>query len=303
MSLVLQRRGYASRIGEIALWGSAAILVLTVHIAAAAILMREEPEELADNGPQAAIMIELAPEPEAAIPEEEQIATDAEDQQLVETQQTEPVEEVEPVEEPPAVEPPPEVAEETPEPPPEPMIETPLPEETPPPPEIVETPPPEPVDPIEEKVTAALENVEVPLPVTRPPPPKPVQKVEKPRRQPQAQKEKAQAKVQAQPSERTAAAQTSSGAVASTMSPSTWMTRVRTKIARNARRCPSSQKGIVTVSFNFDSSGNIGRVSVARSSGDTRIDDYVVSAVRRASPVPIAPAGVASLITQSVECK
>ena len=137
MSLAMQRRGYASRIGEIALWGSAAILVLTVHIAAAALLMRQEPEEFADNGPQAAIMIELAPEPEAAIPEEEQIATDTEDRQLVETQQTEPVEEVDPIEEPPPVEPPPEVAEETPEPPPEPVIETPLPEETPPPPEIV----------------------------------------------------------------------------------------------------------------------------------------------------------------------
>ncbi len=302
-------RNRVQKIGEISLWTGASVLVLSAHIAAAALLMQEEPITEADSAPPAAIMIELAPEPEAVNTEEEQISPDMADSEKVDSEQPEPVEEVqkepEPIPDP--VEPPPEeVAEEEPT-PPEPEIAEPLPE---PPPEPIEEP-----DPLEQQMTAALENVEVPLPIVRPPPPpevaekpepkKDVKKVErrKPQQQ-QAQKEMAQAKAQVRQSDRNAASQSSTGSVfASSVSPAKWMTRVRAKIARSARRCPGGDRGVVTVSFSFDNGGNIGRVSVSRSSGSAQIDDYVTSAIRKASPIPAPPSGVASSLTQPVECK
>lgn len=302
-------RNRVQKIGEISLWTGASVLVLSAHIAAAALLMQEEPITEADSAPPAAIMIELAPEPEAVNTEEEQISPDMADSEKVDSEQSEPVEEVqkepEPIPDP--VEPPPEeVVEEEPT-PPEPEIAEPLPE---PPPEPIEEP-----DPLEQQMTAALENVEVPLPIVRPPPPpevaekpepkKDVKKVErrKPQQQ-QAQKEMAQAKAQVRQSDRNAASQSSTGSVfASSVSPAKWMTRVRAKIARSARRCPGGDRGVVTVSFSFDNGGNIGRVSVSRSSGSAQIDDYVTSAIRKASPIPAPPSGVASSLTQPVECK
>ncbi len=302
-------RNRVQKIGEISLWTGASVLVLSAHIAAAALLMQEEPITEADSAPPAAIMIELAPEPEAVNTEEEQISPDMADSEKVDSEQPEPVEEVqkepEPIPDP--VEPPPEeVVEEEPT-PPEPEIAEPLPE---PPPEPIEEP-----DPLEQQMTAALENVEVPLPIVRPPPPpevaekpepkKDVKKVErrKPQQQ-QAQKEMAQAKAQVRQSDRNAASQSSTGSVfTSSVSPAKWMTRVRAKIARSARRCPGGDRGVVTVSFSFDNGGNIGRVSVSRSSGSAQIDDYVTSAIRKASPIPAPPSGVASSLTQPVECK
>lgn len=299
-------RGTGHKIGELSLWTGASILVLSAHIAAAALLLQEEPVVDVDSAPPAAIMIELAPEPEAVNTEEEQISPDVTDAQQVESEQTEPVEEAQPEPLPEPIEPPPEVAEEPP-PPPEPEIAEPLPEPTP---EPIEEP-----DPLEQQMTAALENVEVPLPTMRPPPPppevaekpepkkEPVKRVER-RQQQQAQREQAQAKAQVTQSNRNAASQTSSGSTFSAnISPARWMTRVRAKIARNARRCPGNGTGIVTVRFSFDGSGNIGNVSVARSSGDSAIDNYVTSAVRRASPIPAPPSGVASSLSQPVKCE
>ncbi|MDE1160102.1 MAG: TonB family protein [Neorhizobium sp.] len=307
------------RIGEISLWVGAGIIVLSAHLAAAALLLKEDPVTDADSSPPAAIMIELAPEPEATNTDAEQITTDTADSQQVDSTQTEPVEQPqpdpepdptpEPVETPPEVAdtPPPEPAQEEPT-PPEPEIAQPMPEQ---PPEPVEQP-----DPIEEQMTAALDNVEVPLPAVRPPPPpevvektepkkEKVKKVERRKQQQQqAQKEAVEAKAQVEQSNRNAATQSATGSIFSqTVSPAQWMTRVRAKIARNARRCPGGDTGVVAVSFSFDGSGNIGRVSVARSSGNSQIDDYVTEAIRRASPIPTPPSGVASTLTQAVECK
>ena len=333
MSLVVSQAGPGGRVGELALWSAAGLVMLSVHVAGAAYLMRQVPEEIVDTGPPAAIMIELAAEPEAANTEEEQIATDVQDQQEVLSEQVEPVDEpVEPVEQaepmpPEPVEPPPpEMAELPPEPtPPEPVVEEPPPEPEPEPaPEMTQTipePPPEPIeepDPIEAQQTAMLENVEVPLPAMRPPmvdekPPaekKPepkkqqtVRKVEKPKQQPQARQEQAEARVQARDSDRTAASQTSAGLFSSKVSPQQWMTKVRTKIARYARRCPGNDTGVVTVRFSFDGSGNIGSVAVARSSGNPAIDEYVASAVRKASPIPAPPPGAGSSLSQPVKCQ
>ncbi|UIK05668.1 energy transducer TonB family protein [Neorhizobium galegae] len=329
MSLVVSQTGPGGRVGELALWGAAGLLMLAVHFGAAAYLMREQPEVLADNAPPAAIMIELAPEPEAAKTEEEQISPDMQEQEQVMNEQAEPIKEpqpepvAEPVEQP--VEPPPQEVAEPVEPEPvQPPVVEPPPE---PEPEVTETvpePPPEPIEeikPVDEQMTAALENVEVPLPAMRPLPPpvaekppeqpkkpeprkEPVKKVQKPKQQQQqARPDMAEAKIQAKQSDRTAASQNSTSLFSSSVSPQQWMTRVRTKIARYARKCPGNGTGIVTVRFSFDGGGNIGSVSVAGSSGNASIDDYVASAVRRASPIPAPPSGVASSLSQPVRCE
>ncbi|MBP2559513.1 protein TonB [Neorhizobium galegae] len=327
MSLVVSQTGPGGRVGELALWGAAGLLMLTVHFGAAAYLMREQPEVPADNAPPAAIMIELAPEPEAANTEEEQISPDMQEQEQVMSEQAEPVEEpqpepvTEPVEQP--IEPPPQEVAEPVEPEP---VQPPV-TEPPPEPQITETipePPPEPIEelkPVDAQMTAALENVEVPLPAMRPLPPpvaekppeqpkkpeprkEPVKKVQKPKQQQQqAQPDMAEAKIQARQSDRTAASQNSTSLFSSSVSPQQWMTRVRTKIARYARKCPGNGTGIVTVSFSFDGGGNIGSVSVSGSSGNAAINDYVVSAVKRASPIPAPPSGAGNSLNLPVRCE
>ncbi len=342
MSLVLSQTGPGGRVGELALWGAAGLVMLTVHFGAAAYLMREQPEVLADNSPPAAIMIELAPEPESANTEEEQISPDMQEQEQVMSEQAQPVEEpqpepvekpqpepepmpepvAEPVEQP--VEPPPQEVAEPVEPEPvQPPVAEPLPE-----PQVTETIPqplPEPIEeikPVDEQMTAALDNVEVPLPAVRPEPPpvaekqperpkkpepkkEPVKKVQKPKQQQQqqAQPDMAEAKIQAKQSDRTAASQNSTSLFSSSVSPQQWKNRVGVKIQRYARRCPGNGAGSAMVRFYFDGGGNVTKASVTRSSGDSAIDDYIVSAVQRASPIPTPPPGVQSYLDQPLTCQ
>ncbi len=305
MTLATPRSSRAGRLGELALWSSAAMVVLTAHIAAAAVLLRQEPESLAEQGPPAAIMIELAAEPEAVNTEEDQVATEEVDSEEVASRQLEPVEEPPPEPLPEPVEPPPpeEVA--------EPIKPEPVEPEPEPEPEITETipePPPEPVeeiDPIEEQMIAALENVEVPLPVSRPPPPPEPKKLPPKRvqKQPQASKAAQQAKLQAKPSERTAASQTTAGPSRPSVSPAKWKSRVRAKILRNTRRCPGNDTGTAAVRFSFDSNGNITNVSLLQSSGNSANDNYIIAAVRRASPIPAPPADAPSYLDQGMKCE
>ncbi|MCC2613186.1 cell envelope integrity protein TolA [Neorhizobium petrolearium] len=326
MSLVVSQAGPSGRAGELALWSVAGLLMLSVHIGAAALLMQETPDAPADNSPPAAIMIELAPEPEAVNTEEDQISPDQQDQEEVKSEQTEPAEEPQPE---PAPEPTPEpveppqqqIAEPVEPTPAEPVIEQPPREMPEPEPQITRTipePPPEPVeeiDPIEEQMTAALENVEVPLPMMRPEPPKPdeakkpeprkeqAKRTQKPKQQQQqARQDMAEAKVQARQSDRTAASQNSAGFFSQSISPAKWKSRVQAKLARTARRCPGDGTGTAAVRFSFDGRGNVTSVSLSRSSGDSAIDSYIISAVRRASPIPAPPSGVASYLDQALTC-
>jgi protein TonB len=330
MSLVVSHTGPGGRVGELALWGAAGLLMLTVHFGAAAYLMREPPEVPADNAPPAAIMIELAPEPEAANTEEDQISPNLQEQEQVMSEQPEPVEEpqpepvAEPVEQP--VEPTPQEVAEPVEPEPvQPPVVEPPPEPEPQVTETIPEPPPEPIEeikPIDEQMTAALENVEVPLPAMRPLPPpvaekppeqpkkpeprkEPVKKVQKPKQQQQqARPEMAEAKVQVKKSERTAASQNSTGFFSPSVSPAKWKSRVEGKLARSARRCPGNDKGTASVRFNFDGSGNITSASLSRSSGNSRIDEYILSAVQRASPIPAPPSSVTYRhLDQPFECE
>ncbi len=304
--------GFRSRfaVGELLLWTSAAVLVASAHAGAVAFLMRSTPEPLGDPAPPAAIMIEMAPEPEAANIEEEDVVDDQVDAEEVKSAAITPPPE-------PAVEPPPEPE---PEPTTEPVEE--VVKELPPPepeplPEPVEEPPPEVVeeiDPIEQQVLAQLENVAVPIPVVRPPEPKkveeqpkkkPEKKVEKKKQAPEPPASKAarQASIDATQSNRTAAQQTSTGGNSS-VSPAKWQSRLMSHLERR-KRYPSEsrsnrEEGTAYVRFRIDDSGNVLSVSLSRSSGYPRLDQEVVEMVRRASPVPAPPPGVNKTITAPV---
>ncbi len=304
--------GYRSRFaaGELLLWTSAAVLVAGAHAGAVALMMASAAEPLGDPAPPAAIMIEMAPEPEAANTEEEQIVPDEVNAEEVQSASITPPPE-------PIVEPPPEPE---PQPLPEPVNE--VVEELPPPepeplPEPVTEPPPEPVeqiDPVEQLVMAQLENVAVPIPLVRPPMPqnaeetpkkKPEKKVEKKKQAPELPASKAarQASIDATQSNRTAAQQTSSGGNSS-MSPAKWQSRLMSHLERR-KRYPSEardnrEEGTAYVRFRIDDSGNVLSVALSRSSGYPRLDQEVVEMVRRASPVPAPPPGVNKTITAPV---
>src|SRR5690606_31558305 len=94
----LPQSSWTARIGEFTLWSIAGIIVLTAHIAAATVFLRQEPTPAADQGPPAAIMIELAAEPEAINTEEDLVSEEIVDSEEVASKQVEPV--VDPLPEP-----------------------------------------------------------------------------------------------------------------------------------------------------------------------------------------------------------
>lgn len=299
-------RSRQSRLGEIALWSVAALVMISVHAAGAYYLMQEKPEEQGDNAPQAAIMIELAALPEAVNTEETVEANDEVETEEVKSNVTQPVEE------PPPVEPPP-------EPVPEPVVEEPPVEPEPAPevpPEVVQQPveepaPPEPVqevDPIEQQQVAELENVEVPLPVLRPPPPPPVQKkvekekepekkrVQKPTPAPQQSQRRDIAKAEATQSDRTAASRNSAGSASSSISPADWASKVQSAVARRIVRGAGRSGMTVTVSFVVQNDGSIGRLSVVKSTGDEAVDAKIKSSIGRASVSTPPPGAQTSFV-------
>lgn len=305
---MIEPRSTKRVVGEGLLWTTAGLLIATAHAGAVAVLLREPDMVVADSGPPPAIMIELAPEPEAVNTEENEISTEQVDAEEVKTATSEPLPEPipEPVEQP-LPEPPP------PEPEPEPEVTEALPE--PPPvvePEPLPEPEPEPeIDPIEQMVMAELENVEVPIPMMRPPPPKrevekkepAPKKVAKKQVQPPASQAARTAKAEVAQSNRNAAAATANGAGRS-VSPAKWQSRLMSHLERR-KRYPSAsrsnrEEGTVYVRFRIDDSGNVLSVSLSRSSGYPTLDSAVLDMVRAASPVPAPPAGVNKTITAPV---
>lgn len=278
----LRRR---SRVGELMLWTGAGLFVFCAHVGAVAWALQEPPIVMADSPPPA-IMIELAPTPEATATQETNIAPDQTVSENVQSETVEPVKD-----------PTPEV---TPEP-----AET-VKEDTP---EEVETPEVKPdekvekVDPVEEQILAQLDKVEVPIPVFRPTPPDkkkaeketPRKKVEKPKRKKPAPMSRQTDQAQVRESNRNAASVSSSGS-GSSISPAQWQSRLMSHLERR-KKYPSGarsrgESGVAYVRFRIDDAGNVLSASLARSSGFPELDAEVVDLVRRASPVPAPPPGV-----------
>lgn len=298
------RRSTGRVLGEWLLWTTAGVLVVTAHAGAVAYLMREPMVAMEDSGPPPAIMIELAPEPEAVLTDETEISTEQVDAEEVKTASSEPL--PDPVE-PPPVQP---LPEPIPEPEPEPEVTEQIVE---PPPVVEPEPEPEPieeVDPVEELVMAQLENVEVPIPMVRPPKPDPkIEKLVEPKKktvkkqQAPASQAARQAKAEVAQADRNAAAVSSSGAGRS-VSPAKWQSRLMSHLERR-KRYPSEarsnrEEGTVYVRFRIDDAGNVLSVSLSRSSGSAALDNAVVAMVRNASPVPAPPPGVNKTVTAPV---
>ena len=110
MNAYEDRRSAGRVVGEWLLWTSAFLTIGAVHAGAVAYMLRSPDVVVADGGPPPAIMIELAPEPEAVITEENEISTEQVDAEEVKTATSEPLPEPvpEPVEQPLPEPPPPE---------------------------------------------------------------------------------------------------------------------------------------------------------------------------------------------------
>lgn len=257
------------KVAETVLWSCAAAITLGFHVGIAAWLLRPELVIAADNSPPAAIMIELADTPQAAMTEMNEITPDlktAEESvaQLEQKQEERPKEK---------------------------------------PPEPVTEPDPEPVEEEIKEKPVPVEKAEVTLPVAQPKKQKPEERP-KPRKQQVSRESKAaiQAQVQVQQSNRTAAAQTASGV--SSQSPANWQSLLMAHLERR-KRYPSGaqsrgERGVAYVRFTIDERGNVLSASLARSSGFAELDQEVVALVRRASPVPAPPPGANRSITAPV---
>ncbi|MHC1548064.1 energy transducer TonB family protein [Phyllobacterium sp. K27] len=279
------------RIGEIALWTGASLVAICAHVGAVAWALQEPPTVMADSPPPA-IMIELAPTPEAVETEDTNVAPDQTVSENVQSQTVEPVKD-----------PTPEVTPEPTE-----TAEEETPEEIEKPEETAEVKPDEKVedaDPVEEQILAQLDKVEVPVPVFRPKPPekkevekeKPRKKAERPKRKKPApvSRQADQAQAQVRESSRNAASASSSGS-GSSMSPAKWQSRLMSHLERR-KKYPSGARsrgetGVAYVRFRIDDAGNVLSASLARSSGFPELDAEVIALVRRASPVPQPPPGV-----------
>lgn len=275
------------KIGEGVLWFTACLFVLGAHAGAAAWMMAEKPPEIVINeAVQSAIMIEIAPEPEAVKTEEQEIAVDDEvSKEALDTPdpvKQEIVEEVvpkEPVKEPEELKP----------------VE----------PEVVEVPDPVPV---QEPVIEKAEIITGSVPAKQVKPEKPKKKKpkrqlrrKKPRKQPSAQaKAKRKAKARARRAKRTAARQSSTGLFSSRVTPARWQSRLMAHLERR-KRYPSGANNrggeTVYVRFRIDAQGNVSSIRLTRSSGYARLDKAALNTVRKASPVPAPPPGVKRTIT------
>lgn len=264
-------------------WLGAGILVLTVHAAGAYAIHMAQDDDLPDGSQVAAMVVELAPEPEAPI--EEQVAEEVQPETAAAPQ---------------------EQAE------PEPQQEEPTPPEPVPGPQAVQ----EPEEVVPDLVETGKPEVAVPLPVEKPevkpeprPEPKPEpKKVEKPKpqkvRKPQPKKaEKApetrQAsapRMDADAGARAKANRRGQNAASAGISSAKWTSKLQSHMARNVRflqRKSRNAKGLVRITFVIDPTGNVLSARLAGSSGNPQVDQLALEVARRASPVPAPPAALA----------
>ena len=275
---------------EIGLWAAAGLFVLATHLAIGYAIQALRPLDPPVEASEPAMMIDLAPMP-LTVPE---------------TVETETVTEEIPRE---TLEP----ADDTPEPAETAELDKPVEPETVEPqqaePEVVE---PELTEP--EIAEAVTPEVAVPLPQPRPeikePEEKQAERKVEPRKKvekPVPKKEVAKAEPQAEPKAKPAARATASSKAsrAPSISPAKWQSRLSAWLNRH-KRYPRGAKsrreeGVVSVSFAISASGDVLSARVSRSSGNSELDQAALDMLRRASPVPAPPPGVARKIAVPVQ--
>jgi len=258
-------------LGDGLLWTGAAMAVMSAH-AGAVIWATRAPPMVAADSPPPAIMIELAPMPEATETQETVLSQDMQDAQASVATQAIATPEPEPVEE--------EVEGE--------ITEDPQPDEVTHEAEVVLSVSPRPRPrPQQVAVTqTARQN-----PQRDPAPPAPQQTAA-------SQSSVRAQNQQAQHSTRNAARQSAQGAGRS-ISPVQWQSRLLAHLERHKPRSRGEQ-GQAHVTFQIDAAGNVSAIRLSRSSGRADVDQAATDLVRRASPVPAPPPGVQGTITVPV---
>lgn len=272
--------------GEVGLWAGSAVLALAAHAAVAAWMLRQPPTLAADPSPPAAVMLELAPVPAAPEATETTLAPDVVDQeQILEAPDLTPL-------------------------PPDPMAEAaPPPPDPPPPPDIAppleDVLPPVDMTPVEMAAVAVERPLRRPEDLPKPPEPevKEVSRTPPPEKEP-PQERKTRAEAVAPPAPKAAAPQDSRGG-ASSAARDTWRSRLMARLER-AKRYPAGarkrgEEGVVHVRFSIDGEGRVLSVALDRSSGFAELDAEVLALVKRASPLPVPPAGMAGTISAPVK--
>jgi len=268
-------------------WLGAGIIVLSVHAAGAYAVHLTKEEDQPDGAQVAAMMIELAPEPEAPM---EEVASEAPQQETAAESQ----EQVEP-------EP---VPEEIKEPEPEPE---PVPEEIKEPeeviPDVVEAPKPEVAlpRPIEKPEPKPEKKPEKKVEKPKPEKPKPVQKVEKPKpRKAEPAKETRQAsapRMDVDIGAKAAANRRGENNASAGVSSNKWQSKLQAHMQRKTRslqrKIGRGTKGLVQVSIIVDPAGNILSARLVASSGNSALDQMALEATRNASPLPAPPTAIA----------
>ena len=248
---------------EAGLYGVAATAILVLHAGVAAWAMQTRPEPLSDAPPAEAVMIDLAPEPQAPIAEDTQITDQQVDNLPTET---EPLDKPAPIEE--------VQTEDTPDPV----------EDVPPPEEIVEDVPE--IEELQPQELPEIDTAEAVIPV------KP--KVEKPKKPAPPKKSPPKESV------RETAKAPAQAAGGSKQWQSRLMAHLERRKRYPAAAKRRRDEGVATVRFSIDASGNVLSAQLARSSGVPELDEEVVAMVRRASPVPAPPPGAKLDITVPV---
>ncbi len=238
---------------EAGLYGLAATAIVALHAGVAAWAMQAQPEPMSDAPPADAVMIDLAPEPQAPIAEETQQTNQQVDSMAPETDPVDPPDALEQVE----AEAPPDLA-----------------EDVPPPDEIVEDVPE--IEELQPQELPEIDTAEAVIPV------KP--KVEKKKPAPPK-------KTPPKESVRETAKQPPQAAGGSQKWQNRLMAHLEKRKRYPAAAKRRRDEGVATVRFSIDPAGNVLSVSLARSSGIPELDEEVVAMVRRASPVPTPPPG------------
>lgn len=266
-------------------WIAAGAAVLVVHAAGAYAIHAAQPVDAPDGELAAAIMMELDPMPQAPEVVDDAVApmvdasknpqeTEIEPEKPVET----PVEKVEEVKPEEPVEDMPDVAQA------EPVEES--------VPEVAEAPKPEVVLP------KIVEKPKVKKPDPEPKPEKVKKQPSKKAAKAEQTQQSAAPQINAKNSTRVAANANRQSSSSEGVNSARWQSKVQAHLERRKRVSQRSlsraDKGVVHVNFVIDASGTVLSARITGSSGNPKIDQAALDAVKRASPVPAPPPALAA---------
>ena len=166
------------------------------------------------------------------------------------------------------------------------------------------------------KPTEVIESVKKPKPVPKPKPkpkqkPKPKPKAEKAKKQTKSSKKAGNSNIDSKAGSQKGKASTKASPSGNSKSKSTsrktgnaavsnYPGKVYSKIART-RQKRAGGRGVARVSFQVSPNGRATGVSLAKSSGNKRVDNAAIAHVKRASPFPKPPAGARTRFVIPIE--